>query len=69
MLHAQTHPHLDVDGCFGCKVTGVRLGGLSRLKQERRLGMTQSEIGRENVERFRKDNPGKEPYSYKEYYG
>ena len=26
MIHAQTHPTLDVEGCFACKVSGVSLG-------------------------------------------
>ena len=26
MKHAEVHPRLDVEGCFGCKVAGVRMG-------------------------------------------
>lgn len=26
MKHAEVHPSLDVEGCFGCKVAGVRMG-------------------------------------------
>lgn len=26
MKHAEVHPSLDVEGCFGCKVAGVRIG-------------------------------------------
>ena len=26
MKHRETHPDLDVDGCFGCRVAGVRMG-------------------------------------------
>jgi hypothetical protein len=26
MKHAEVHPSLDVEGCFGCKVSGVRMG-------------------------------------------
>jgi len=26
MKHAEKHPSLDVEGCFGCKVAGVRMG-------------------------------------------
>ena len=48
--HAETHPALDVDGCYGCKIAGVRLGGLARMKQEREAGVTQSQLGRETVE-------------------
>jgi len=24
--HQETHPSLDVEGCFGCRVAGVRMG-------------------------------------------
>jgi hypothetical protein len=24
--HAETHPTLDVDGCFGCRIANVRMG-------------------------------------------
>jgi len=24
--HQETHPNLDVEGCFGCRVAGVRMG-------------------------------------------
>lgn len=26
MKHAETHPSLDVEGCFGCRVSGIRMG-------------------------------------------
>ena len=26
MIHQQTHPTLDVDGCFACRVSGIRMG-------------------------------------------
>ena len=26
MIHQQTHPSLDVEGCFACRVSGVRMG-------------------------------------------
>ncbi len=26
MIHQQTHPTLDVEGCFACRVSGVRMG-------------------------------------------
>lgn len=29
MKHAETHPSLDVPGCFGCKVAGVSFGANS----------------------------------------
>jgi len=24
--HAETHPDLDVDGCFGCRIANIRMG-------------------------------------------
>lgn len=26
LKHRETHPDLDVEGCFGCRVSGVRMG-------------------------------------------
>lgn len=26
MKHSETHPNLDVEGCFGCRVSGIRMG-------------------------------------------
>jgi hypothetical protein len=26
MIHRKTHPNLDVDGCFGCRVSNVTFG-------------------------------------------
>lgn len=26
LKHRETHPNLDVEGCFGCRVSGVRMG-------------------------------------------
>lgn len=26
MKHAETHPTLDVEGCFGCRIAGIRMG-------------------------------------------
>lgn len=45
-LHARSHPSLDVEGCFGCKVASVRFG-VARLKADNRGHYTQAEIGRE----------------------
>lgn len=47
MLHAQTHPTLDVEGCYGCKIASVRFGGLYRFKAEREGNYTQAEIARD----------------------
>ena len=26
LKHRETHPNLDVEGCFGCRVSGIRMG-------------------------------------------
>jgi hypothetical protein len=26
VIHQQTHPTLDVEGCFACRVSGIRMG-------------------------------------------
>lgn len=26
MIHQKTHPGLDVEGCFACRVSGIRMG-------------------------------------------
>lgn len=37
MKHAETHPLLDVEGCFGCKVAGVRMGSNSTTTRGARV--------------------------------
>lgn len=37
MKHAETHPGLDVEGCFGCKVAGVRMGANSTTSRGARV--------------------------------
>lgn len=36
-LHRETHPDLNVDGCFGCKAASIRfdVAGLKREREER----------------------------------
>ena len=29
LKHRETHPNLDVEGCFGCRVAGVQMGSNS----------------------------------------
>jgi len=55
MKHAQTHPALNVDGCYGCKIAGVKFGGLARLAIDRADGVTQKDRGREIVEAAKRD--------------
>lgn len=33
MKHAETHPTLDVEGCFGCRIAGVSFGANSSTSQ------------------------------------
>ena len=37
MKHAEVHPSLDVEGCFGCKVAGVRMGTNSTTTRGKRV--------------------------------
>lgn len=55
MKHAQTHPALNVDGCYGCKIAGIKFGGLARLAIDRADGVTQKDRGREIVEAAKRD--------------
>ena len=52
MKHMETHPNLDVEGCFGCKVAGVRMGANSTTTR----GAAVSEIN-ERAKRWDKDMP------------
>jgi hypothetical protein len=42
MIHAKTHPTLDVDGCFGCKISGVKLGVSELMSGEKKRESTLS---------------------------
>lgn len=37
MKHAEVHPDLNVEGCFGCKVAGVSFGSNSTTTRGRRV--------------------------------
>lgn len=37
MKHAETHPSLDVEGCFGCRVAGVAFGANSTTTRGSRV--------------------------------
>lgn len=37
MKHAEVHPSLDVEGCFGCKVANVRVGSNSTTTRGARV--------------------------------
>lgn len=46
-LHRETHPDLDVEGCFGCKAAGIRFSGFHRMKKMREDGSTEASMKRE----------------------
>jgi hypothetical protein len=50
--HAEVHPGLDVEGCFGCKVAGVRMGSNSTTSR----GAKVAEINR-TERNWNKDMP------------
>ena len=35
MIHSQTHPSLDVEGCFACKISRVSLGFSEKMSSEK----------------------------------
>jgi hypothetical protein len=45
-LHRETHPDLDVEGCLGCKLVGLRFN-LTRLRAENQGHYTQASIARD----------------------
>lgn len=52
MKHMETHPSLDVEGCFGCKIAGVRMGANSTTTS----GAGVSEVNA-RAKRWEKDMP------------
>ena len=55
MKHAETHSTLDVDGCYGCKLAGIKFGGLARFAVDRAEGVTQADRGREIIDAAKRD--------------
>lgn len=37
MKHRETHPNLDVEGCFGCRVSNIRTGTNSTTSRGREV--------------------------------
>ena len=52
MKHRETHPDLDVEGCFGCKVAGVRMGANSTTTRGAAVSETKA-----RARRWEKDMP------------
>lgn len=52
MKHRETHPNLDVEGCFGCRVAGIRMGTNSTTSR----GAKVSEI-KQTERNWNKDMP------------
>lgn len=40
MKHRETHPNLDVDGCFGCRVAGISFGANSTTSRGAEVAAT-----------------------------
>ena len=62
--HIEDHPE-HVEGCYACKLTGVRFGGLYSFKLHRENGTTEAGMFKENVKEFKK-RKGYEPYTTSE---
>lgn len=60
--HRETHPE-HVDGCYNCKLMGIKFNGMVSLKTMREAGTSGKEMAKENIEAFRKNNNGKDPVS------
>lgn len=52
ILHQRTHPGLDVEGCFACRVAAVNIGGAAYVTRSPDVGAC---IAREK--RWDKDHP------------
>lgn len=61
-LHRETHPNLDVPGCFGCKATGISFGTVPGAHKDNKRG-TSYLRGRERaLERYaEKRKAGEQP--------
>jgi len=62
--HRGEHPEA-VDGCYACKISGIRWNGMVSLKSMREEGTTGAAMAKENRENFIRDK-GYEPYSASE---
>jgi|TARA_R110000868_G_scaffold274748_1_gene534391 hypothetical protein len=52
MKHTETHPHLNVEGCFGCRIASVSIGANSTTTRGAQVSQTNT------VERgWQKDMP------------
>ena len=40
MKHRETHPNLDVEGCFGCRVAGIRMATNSTTSRGAQVAAT-----------------------------
>ena len=46
-LHRERVHPTAVDGCYGCKISGTRWGGLARLRADNEGHYTQAELARD----------------------
>lgn len=52
-LHREKHPKLDVEGCFGCKATGVRFGTVPGGSQDEATGIAYGRRVEKGLHRYR----------------
>ena len=52
MKHQETHPSLDIDGCFGCRVANIQVGANSTTTRGAAVEATNS-----REKRWNKDMP------------
>jgi len=61
-LHRETHPFLDVEGCFGCKATGIWFGAVEGGQSSRAREITHSTGVERSLNRYRdKRQAGERP--------
>ena len=61
-LHRETHPFLDIEGCFGCKATGIYFGAIEGGQSSRAREISHSKGVERSLHRYRdKRQAGERP--------
>ena len=53
-LHRETHPDLDVKGCFGCKAAGIAFTGIERMRDQRNAGVIEADVKKDIYDNARR---------------
>ena len=61
-LHREKHPNLDVEGCFGCKATGIRFGTVPGGARDAKTNISLGKRREKDLHRYReKKRAGERP--------